>query len=103
MNLNEYQILARKTAIYPREQAIEYCALALSGEAGECAGKVSKRIRDGVLDRADMVKELGDVLWCLSQLALELGIGLEEVATTNLKKLADRQTRGVLGGSGDAR
>jgi NTP pyrophosphatase (non-canonical NTP hydrolase) len=53
--------------------------------------------------RAAMSKELGDVLWYVSQLASELGLELETVAQANLEKLLSRQRRGVLSGSGDER
>ncbi len=60
-----------------------YPALGLCGEAGEVAEKVKKTIRDdaGVLsdERRDALsRELGDVLWYLSQLATEAGLDLEE-------------------------
>ena len=41
-----YQQVAKTTAIYPREQAIIYPTLGLTGEAGEVANKVKKIIRD---------------------------------------------------------
>jgi NTP pyrophosphatase (non-canonical NTP hydrolase) len=50
-----------------------------------------------------MTKELGDVLWYVSQIASELGLELEEIAEANLEKLLSRQRRGVLSGSGDER
>jgi NTP pyrophosphatase (non-canonical NTP hydrolase) len=50
-----------------------------------------------------MAKELGDVLWYVSQLASELGLELEQIAQGNLEKLLSRQRRGVLSGSGDER
>ena len=85
-----------------------YPALGLCGEAGEVAEKVKKTLRDdgGVLsdDRRDALsRELGDVLWYLSQLATEAGLDLEEIASENLAKLFSRQERGVLRGSGDDR
>ena len=39
----------------------------------------------------------------LAAVANELGADLGEIANNNLKKLADRQARNVLGGSGDNR
>jgi len=56
-----------------------------------------------LLDRADLKKELGDVLWYIAVLADHLGIKLEDVMSTNVAKLADRQQRGVLQGKGDNR
>ncbi|MFA7365358.1 MAG: MazG nucleotide pyrophosphohydrolase domain-containing protein [Patescibacteria group bacterium] len=53
--------------------------------------------------REEIKKELGDVLWYISQLSTELNIDLEDVAKTNLEKLLSRQKRNVLGGSGDNR
>ena len=82
--------------------------LGLVGETGEIAEKVKKIIRDkdGQVSeeaRLDFVKELGDVLWYLSAVSSYLGIELQTVADTNIKKLADRQQRGKLNGSGDNR
>jgi NTP pyrophosphatase (non-canonical NTP hydrolase) len=108
MELSEYQRLSRRTAEYPREAWLAYPALGLAGEAGEVAEHAKKAIRDdgGEVSeerRAAMGKELGDVLWYVSQLASELGLDLEEIAQVNLDKLLSRQRRGMLSGSGDER
>lgn len=105
---DEYQAAANKTAIYPKERGLEYCILGLAGEAGECAGKFSKVIRDnnGVLSleyRTALIKELGDVFWFCAQACKELNIDMHEVASLNIEKLQDRQKRGVLQGSSDNR
>jgi NTP pyrophosphatase (non-canonical NTP hydrolase) len=80
----------------------------LAGEAGEVAEHAKKAIRDdgGAVSpqrRAAIAKELGDVLWYVTQLASELELELEEIARENLEKLFSRQRRGVLSGSGDER
>jgi NTP pyrophosphatase (non-canonical NTP hydrolase) len=109
MLLNEYQEAALDTAVYPDQGAnFAYPALGLAGEAGEVADKLKKVIRDngGVLTdpvRDAVAKELGDVLWYVSVLAHEMDYSLEEIAQTNLDKLASRQERGVIAGSGDNR
>ena len=103
-DFDEYQQQAKETAIYPASQAMTYLALKLCGESGEVAEKIGKSIRDNTrLDDADLVKELGDVLWYVAMLAEELGYDFSEVAYRNVEKLKSRQVRGVLGGSGDNR
>ena len=109
MDFRDYQKLSRKTAIYPQKgKNFIYPTLGLAGEAGEVAEKIKKVLRDnqGIIDqprKEEIAKELGDVLWYLAQIATELGLSLDEVAKTNLKKLSSRQKRKRLSGSGDNR
>src|ERR1700685_4199096 len=105
MELSEYQRLSRRTAEYPREQWLAYPALGLAGEVAEHAKKAIRDDAGTVSEerRAAMTKELGDVLWYVAQLASELELDLEEIASQNLEKLRSRQRRGVLSGSGDDR
>ena len=105
MQFNEYQTLAANTAIYPLASKVTYPALGLCGEAGEVAEKVKKNIRDGASEtfKEDMKKELGDVLWYVAAVAHVIGTDLESVAKNNLYKLAERQRKGTLQGSGDKR
>ena len=101
MSFTDYQIKARSFAFY--DDKLVYPALGLCGEAGEVAEKVKKFLRDGTLDDREVAKELGDVLWYLSNLAEDLGYDLMEIATINIYKLEDRARRNVLRGSGDNR
>jgi NTP pyrophosphatase (non-canonical NTP hydrolase) len=109
VELSDYQLGARATAVYPDAgNNLTYPALGLCGEAGECAEKVKKAIRDdaGLLTderRTSLAAELGDVLWYVAQLATEAGLDLDEIAEDNLAKLLSRRERGVLQGSGDSR
>lgn len=113
MHLNEYQVASRGTAGYPNQgYNLIYPALGLAGEAGETVDKIKKLWRNkgfvaGIQldqdERMSIIKEMGDVLWYLAALATELGVGLDEVATTNLDKLQDRQARGVIKSEGDNR
>jgi NTP pyrophosphatase (non-canonical NTP hydrolase) len=109
MDFSRYQKESRKTAVYPNQgNNFVYPTLGLTGEAGEVADKIKKVIRDkgAKLDKEtikEIEKELGDVLWYLSQLATELKLDLEEIAKGNLKKLFSRQKRNKLHGEGDNR
>ena len=100
-----YQSKCNLTAVFPEDQALEYLALGLCSEAGEVAGKLKKKIRDGEPAdfKVDMAAEIGDVFWYLAVLADRLGINLSDVAFNNLDKLMTRQARGTLQGSGDKR
>jgi NTP pyrophosphatase (non-canonical NTP hydrolase) len=106
----EYQRRTAETAIYPGQGGIlglAYVGLGL-GESGEVQGKIKKILRDDngevtEAKRLALAKELGDMLWYVSQTATELGLSLEEVASANLAKLASRKERGVLQGDGDER
>ncbi|MEK7189405.1 MAG: nucleoside triphosphate pyrophosphohydrolase family protein [Patescibacteria group bacterium] len=109
MNFNDYQKLSRRTALYQNKgNNFIYPTLGLAGETGEVAEKVKKILRDknGVVDEAtkdSLKKELGDVLWYLTQLATEFGLSLNDIADANLKKLSSRMARGKIGGDGDER
>jgi NTP pyrophosphatase (non-canonical NTP hydrolase) len=102
MTLNEYQQKAA-TTLKPQCNCREYLAMGLAGETGEVMDHLKRIIRgDREIDDA-LVAEMGDVLWYLSQLAAFYHITMGDVAKKNLEKLADRQKRGVIAGSGDKR
>ena len=109
MEFNQYQEEARKSAIYPNKgNNFIYPTLGLAGEAGEVAEKIKKVIRDNgnivsEEKKAELAKELGDVLWYIANLAEELGLKLEDVAKGNIEKLRSRLERGKVHGNGDNR
>jgi len=109
MTFNEYQAITKKDAIFPDEDNhFIYATLGLIGEAGEVAEKIKKIWRDkekevSERDREEIKKELGDVLWYMSQLASEIGLDFDDVASANLAKLASRLQRNVIHGAGDNR
>lgn len=84
-----------------------YPALALGEEAGEVLGKIAKFVRKSSDDEAELrelvKKELGDVLYQVSQLAYEFDLSLRDIAEGNVEKLTDRKERGVIVGEGDDR
>ena len=103
--MNDYQKRAKKTAIYPTDYRMVYPALGLAGESGEVCEKVKKYLRgdDSPNLRKDIEKELGDVLWYVANLASDLNLSLDAVATRNINKLRDRKERNVIQGNGDDR
>lgn len=108
MDMQSYQQSAIETAIYPDSAKILYPTLGLVGEAGEVAEKVKKVIRDegGVFTeekKVELAKELGDVLWYIANIASDIDMDLNLIATMNLDKLASRAERNQLTGSGDNR
>lgn len=119
VNLDEYQYSAVRTAVYPNlggPIGLLYTSLGLGNEAGEVLGKIKKLVRDVNTDilmthqiavpeekRAEIGKELGDVLWYVAMVATELNLSLNDIAYENIQKLADRKERGVLKGDGDNR
>lgn len=108
-DFDRYQKEARKFAIYPGVgNNLWYPTLGLSGESGEVAENVKKVFRDdgGTVSperESQLIKELGDVLWYISNIASELGVRLSCVAEVNLEKLQDRADRDKLHGSGSQR
>ncbi len=111
MDFDEYQKRAAKTATFEGKDPTYvnmYLSLGVAGEAGELIEKVKKVVRNdgGVVsdEKREAIKhEIGDVLWYLSQLSRSLGIGFGDAAESNLKKLGDRQARGVIKSEGDTR
>lgn len=87
--------------------SLMYCTGKLNGEAGELAELVFKAFRgeEGITEelRQKALKELGDVQWYVARIADLVDFTLEDVMVHNLKKLQDRQERGVIHGYGDER
>jgi NTP pyrophosphatase (non-canonical NTP hydrolase) len=90
-----YQIGACDTAIFPKNKAMEYLTLGLTGDSGEIDEYEAKKIQ--------IAYEIGDVMWYCAVLAKELDMDLGHIMEKNLEKLADRKKRGKLSGSGDNR
>lgn len=120
MKLNDYQSQAAGFAI---NNDLNHMIFGLVEEAGEAAGLLKRyhrgdekyqdvrvliggqeerRVLNPML-RTSLEKELGDVLWYVAMTAHRLGLSLEDVATTNINKLADRAQRNVIKGEGDNR
>lgn len=97
MKVNEYQQEAMTTLKreIPRKDLLVNAVMGLCGETGECVDLVKKHLFQGhELDRAKLVKELGDVAWYLAEAAEALDVPLEEILQGNLDKLRRRYPEG---------
>ncbi len=88
-DINEYQKLVTRIKKYPKGQESLYLLAKLTEETGEVA-KELRRKEDGEEMQKDLTSELGDILWCISAIAEENGITMEQVIETNLQKLKQR-------------
>lgn len=119
MTLNEYQKQAMTTNAASSDNDT-YSLFGLVAEVGEIADKIAKGVRKGTIIICDdcihpavvsdepevrqqqldfeegLKKELGDVLWFCAHLADRFSWPLEEVAQTNLDKLAKRKAEGTI-------
>ncbi|EAC2891923.1 nucleotide pyrophosphohydrolase [Listeria monocytogenes] len=98
MTLNEYQQKAMRTNTAQGKDDVMSLlnyALGTAGEAGEVADIIKKHAFHGhKLSIDDLISELGDVLWYVSQLAMMLGVNLSDVAKDNIAKLEARYPDG---------
>ena len=87
----------------PDLTSLSIMMMGLAGEVGEVQEKVKKYLRDGVLVRPDLVKEMGDVLYYLVRIARYFDVSPQAVLDVNVNKLQSRMARGVMRGNGDNR
>ena len=97
MTVNEYQNLAMRT-LNPdlsRKDVLINSVMGLCGESGEAIDIVKKWLAQGhELDKAHLIKELGDVAWYLAEAATALDIPLEQIMQSNIEKLKSRYPQG---------
>lgn len=90
MEFNEYQSLANRT-LHGNEQVLTNCALGLASEAGQVLEVIRNyTFENHQMDQEELIKEMGDVLWYLSQIAKWANIPFEEVAKQNIDMLQQR-------------
>jgi NTP pyrophosphatase (non-canonical NTP hydrolase) len=76
MTIDEYAQWAAtvaKVTADPGNEKLSYLGLGLSAEAGEVADHIKKLLRDGRLDQAAMIEELGDVIYYWACLCVASG------------------------------
>lgn len=104
MTLNEYQ---KKTGVFRLGTYNEQAAvMGLLAEAGEVAAVFQKMIRGDYspdVAATKLHKELGDLMWHISEVASDNGWELSTIAEENIDKLESRRIRGKILGAGDDR
>lgn len=111
MTFDEYQKAALTTAKNHPDPLMNKTiwAMGIAGESGELLDKWKKIVayEGGKISaeaKHQLLKELGDVVWYVAVLADSLGLKFEDVMQSNLKKLAERDSRGMINkGQGDNR
>jgi NTP pyrophosphatase (non-canonical NTP hydrolase) len=96
MTMEEYADWAAsvaRVAADPSESKLSYLGLGLSAEAGEVADVIKKLLRDGTLDRATLVDELGDVAYYWACLCVAAGQNPADLLAQSRKKIEGRLRR----------
>jgi NTP pyrophosphatase (non-canonical NTP hydrolase) len=79
----------------PEKAHLAHMALGVAGEAGELADALKKyAIYGKVLDRENVVEELGDLRFYMQGIMNSLEITEDEVISHNTKKLSKRYSQG---------
>lgn len=96
MTLNEYQQLAARTInkkLYPEQQGM-HALHGMVGEIGEIHSLYQKIYQGHEIDTEHLKKELGDLLWFISEYCTAMGWTLEDVGKANIDKLKARYPEG---------
>lgn len=107
MTKQQYEDIVKITKVYPDSAKFIYASLGLTSEAGEVAGKIKKLVRGDFQNveeiRDALIDELGDVLWYVAALAIELDTSFTEIQNRNQEKLLSRLANNTIKGEGDIR
>lgn len=96
MTFDDYQRHARRTqnADLTDEQRLNHALHGLASEVGEIHGLFQKCYQGHEMDDEELIKECGDLLWFVAELADARGWRLGVVAERNLAKLWRRYPAG---------
>jgi len=93
MNPDDYQLATHRTAARYRDADVNALVhvVGLCGEAGEVAEVIKKIVgHNHPVDHAKIAKELGDLMWYVSEVATDWGLKLSDIMDMNIAKLKDR-------------
>ncbi len=96
MDFNEYQKLAARTMNHElgRSEQTQHSMYGMASEVGELHGIFQKWYQGHSIDYVAVEKELGDILWMISEFCTANSISLEDVASANIEKLRKRYPDG---------
>lgn len=96
LNIDDYQKLAARTRLQrDYSENLTHSALGIAGEVGELVNKIKKLIyhkHENIIP--EIVEELGDCFWYLSDIATTFGVDLSVVTSRNIEKLIRRYPDG---------
>ena len=93
MTIDEYAAWAAtiaKVDQHPTNERLSYLGLGLTAEAGEVADHVKKLLRDGWLDQAGLVDELGDTIYYWACLCAATGQKPSELLAASAARINRR-------------
>ena len=96
MELNEYQILARRTMNQSLnfEETSRHALHGMCAEVGEIHGLYQKFYQGREMDAEHVQKEVGDLLWMIAEFCTVNGWKLGDIAQMNIDKLKARYPKG---------
>ncbi|MGZ3351023.1 MAG: nucleoside triphosphate pyrophosphohydrolase family protein [Xanthobacteraceae bacterium] len=86
----EWAATVAKVTADPGSEKFSYLGLGLSAESGEVADLIKKLLRDGTLDRAALIEELGDVIYYWCCLCVASGQKPSELLAKSREKITGR-------------
>ena len=90
MTIDDYANWAASVAgisAKPTAEQLSYLGLGLAAESGEVADHIKKLLRDGRLDQAALIDELGDVVYYWACLCAASGKKPSDVLAANQSKI----------------
>ena len=96
LTLDAYQQKAART-INPnltRPETERHALFGLAAETGEVLSLFQKELQGHPIQKDDVIKEIGDVLWMCAELCTLYDLSMGDVAQANIDKLRQRYPEG---------
>lgn len=96
MTFYEYQDKAARTqnGKLNRNQRLNHALFGMCSEVGEIHGLYQKMFQGHPLNFSEVLDEVGDLMWFISELCDVLGVTMDDVAARNIEKLEERYPDG---------